>query len=186
MTFKMPLLDRTIAYFRGFWALVEDGQNDIEELKPEQILSSFSDFWTMVALEGDMNDDQEQSDVDSGSETGSEDEDSPAEDFSSMQHFAKMFILEADQRYLYRTIQINDNVLQNQEMKLKEVRKAVKNLELERKQLVRMRKKRETVRNHKILGSFTQFWRRGERQEMAGGGEFDHLEYIGDVLRLVH
>ena len=186
MTFKMPLLDRTIAYFRGFWALVEDGQSDIEELKPEQILSSFSDFWTMVALGGDESDGLEQGDVDSGPETGSEDEDSPAEDFSAMQHFAKMFILEADQRYLYRTLQINDNILQDQEMKLKEVRKAVKSRELELKQLVRARQKRETVLNHKILGSFTQFWSGIEKQEITGSGESDHLEYAGDFFHLAH
>ena len=140
----------------------------------------------MVALEGDVSDDQEQSDVDSGPETGSEDEDSPAEDFSSMQHFAEMFILEADRRYLYRTLQINDNILQDQEMKLKEVRKAVKTLELEHKHLVRMRKKRETVRRHKIEGSFVQFWRGVEKQEIAGSEESDHLEYAGDFFHLAH
>ena len=157
VTCKMSLLDRTMAYFRGFWALVEGGQKDIEELNLEQILSSFSDFWTMVALEGDMNDVQEQSDVDSELEAETEDEDSQAEEFSSMQHFAEMFVLEADQRYLYRTLQINDNILQEQEMRLKEIRRSVKSLESERKQLARVRKKRETVRNHKILGSFVQF-----------------------------
>ena len=189
----MSLLDRTIAYFRGFWALVEGGQRDIKEIEPEQILSSFSDFWAMVTLEEDVSDNQEQGDAGSESEDESENEseaeseseDSPEEDFLSMQHFAKMYVLEAEQRYLYRTLQINDNILQDQERRLKESRRATKSLVLERNRLARMRKKMVTAQSHKILGSFAQFWRNIGNPE-TGSEEPDHLENAGDFFRLNH
>ena len=95
-----------------------------------------------------------------------------------------MYILEADQRYLLRTLQINDNILQDQERRLKESKKAIKVLELQRGRLAKSRKKIETARNHKVLGSFTQFWQNVGKQAVVDE-EPDHLEYTGDFFRLL-
>ena len=181
--------DWTMIYFKDFWALVENGQMYIKakETELEQILLSFSDFWTLVTPEENMDDGQEQedSDLESMSESDSGDDGSSDDEFLSLQHFAKMYVLEADQRYLLRTLEINAYILEDQERRLKESKKAVKILKLERSRLAKTKKKMETVRSHKILGSFTQFWISIGRQETKDE-ELDHLENAGDFFRLIY
>ena len=177
MASELAQLERTIAYFRGFWALIESGPNSTEVSELDQILSRFSDFWAMSAQDGDVIGDQGQNGAALGPELGSDDDDGPAENYSSMHHFAQMFILESEQRYLRRTLQINVDIMQNQRKKLREARSAVKVLRLEHRSLVRARKRRETGWRHKIEGGFVQFWRGIEKQEMAGGEEPEEPEY---------
>ena len=182
-------LDWTIIYFKDFWGLVEKGQvsTEAEETEPEQVLLSFLDFWTMVTMEGNVDDAQEQDDDDLESmpESGSEDDDSSEDGFLSLGHFARMYVLEAEQRYLLRTIEIQAQILDDQERRLKEHKKATKVLTLERRRLAKARKKMETVRSHKILGSFIQFWISIGRQETKDE-ELDHLENAGDFFRLIY
>ena len=97
----MSLPDWTIASFRGFWDLVAKGQEDTEIIEQEQVLSSFSDFWTMIASEMSRSLEQDdagfESDTDSGSETGSGGASTLEEEFLSLEHFARMYVLEAEQ-----------------------------------------------------------------------------------------
>ena len=180
-------LDWTIIYFKDFWALVEKGQvsTEAEETEPEQVLLSFLDFWTMVTKEGNVDDAQEQDDDDLESmpESGSEADDSSEDGFLSLGHFARMWVLEAEQRYLLRTLEVQAQILDDQDRRLKEHKKAIKARTLERKRLAKARIKMETVRNHKILGSFAQFWTNIERLEARNEG-FDNLEGAGDFFGL--
>ena len=180
------MLDWTIIYFRDFWALVEKRQE--KETEPEQILLRFSEFWATVAIsKGNAGEDSgpgvDDLDFESGPDSDSDDETSSDDEFLSLQHFANMYILEADQRYLLRTLEINDYILRDQERRLEESKKATKALEAQRSRLAKLRRKMETVRNHKILGSFTQFWQHIEEQ--AENEESDHLGDVGDFFRLV-
>ena len=95
-----------------------------------------------------------------------------------------MYVLKADQRYLLREIQINEGILQDQERRLRESKKKIKNLELQRSRLAKLRKKMETARNHRVLGSSTQFWQNIGKQVEADK-EVDYLEYLGDFFRLI-
>ena len=175
-------LDWTMVFFRHFWALAE--KRSQKEAEPGLVMKSFSDFWSIIHEE----------DVSSSHETsGSEPEPAPnpilgeeggfGEEFSSLQHFAELYVLKADQRYLLREIQINEGILQNQERRLRKSREKIKNLELQRSCLAKLRKKMETARNHRVLGGFTQFWRSIEKQAEADK-EVDYLEYLGDLSRL--
>ena len=154
---------------------------EANETEPEEVLLSFLDFWTMVTMEVKEGDAQEQDDDDLESipESGSEADDSSEDGFLSLGHFARMWVLEAEQRYLLRTIEIQAQILDDQDRRLKEHKKAIKARTLERKRLAKARKKTETVRSHKILGSFIQFWISIERQETKDE-EFDHLENAGE------
>ena len=175
-------IDWTMVYFRHFWALAE--RRSEKEAEPGLVMKSFSDFWSIIHEE----------DISDGNDTsGSEpelvpnpisDEDSGSdEEFSSLQHFAELYVLKADQRYLLREIQINEGILQDQERRLRESKKKIKNLELQRRRLAKLRKKMETARNHRVLGSFTQFWQNIGRQAEADK-EMDYLDYLGDFFRL--
>ena len=176
-------LDWTMVFFRHFWDLAE--RRSEKEAEPGLVMRSFSDFWSIIHEE----------DISDGSDTsGSEpepvpnptsDEDSGSdEEFSSLQHFAELYVLKADQRYLLREIQINEGILQDQERRLRESKKKIKNLELQRSRLAKLRKKMETARNHRVLGSFTQFWQNIGKQVEADK-EVDYLEYLGDFSRLI-
>ena len=179
--------DWTIIYFKNFWALVEKGQvpMEAEESEPDRALLSFLDFWAMATMEENEGGAQEQDDDDLESmpESGSEADDSSEDGFLSLGHFARMWVLEAEQRYLLRTLEVQAQILDDQDRRLKEHRRVIKAKTLERRRLAKARKKMETVRNHKILGSFAQFWTNIERQEARNEG-FDHLEGAGDFFRL--
>ena len=194
----MAQLERPIAHFRGFWALIEDGpvalENEVSEL--DQIMSGFADFWAKVVQNEEVIGDQglpesgpgheARNDVASGPES---DDDGPAENYASMDHFAQMFILESEQLYLRRTVQVNDINMQNQKKRLKGVLETVKIMKFELRGLVRARKKREAERRkerHKVEGSFVQFWKGIEGQEMAEGEDPDYAEYFRDFLALTH
>ena len=156
---------------------------EAEESEPDRALLSFLDFWAMATMEENEGGVQEQDDdLESIPESGSEADDS-SEDGLSLGHFARMWVLEAEQRYLLRTLEIQAQILDDQDRRLKEHKKAIKARTLERKRLAKTRKKMETVRSHKILGSFAQFWTNIERQETRNEG-FDHLEGAGDLFRL--
>ena len=183
---ELAQLERPIAHFRGFWALIENGpvtlENEVSEL--DQIMSRFADFWAQVVQSEEVIGDQGLNDVDPGPES---DDDGPEENYASMDHFAQMFILESEQRYLRRTVQINNINMQNQKKRLKGVLETVKIMKLELRSLVRARKKREAERRkerHKIEGSFVQFWKGVEGQEMAEGEDPDYAEYFGDFFAL--
>ena len=168
--------------FRLFWALTEWRSEKEKDTEPELITKNFSDFWRIIQREN-VNDGQEVS----GGEpervpNSTSDEDSnPGEEFSSLQHFAELYILKADQRYLLREIQINEGILQDQERRLGESKRKIQSLELQRCSLAKLRKKMETARNHQVLGSFTQFWQHIEGQ-VETDEEGDYLEYLGDFF----
>ena len=145
-------------------------------------MKSFSDFWSII--HGKV--------VSSSHETsGSEPEPAPnpilgeegsfGEEFSSLQHFAELYVLKADQRYLLREIQINEGILQDQERRLRESREKIKNLELQRSCLAKLRKKMETARNHRVLGGFTQFWQSIEKQAEADKAELSKTSTTGPL-----
>ena len=176
-------VDWTMVSFRLFWALAEwRSEKDIE---PELITKSFSDFWRIIQREN-VGDGQE---VNGGepervpNSTSDEDSD-PGEEFSSLQHFAELYILKADQRYLLREIQINEEILQDQERKLGESKRKIRSLELQRCRLAKLRKKMETMRNHRVLGSFIQFWQHIEGQVEANE-EVDDIEYLSDFFHQI-
>ena len=160
---------------------------EAEESEPDWALLGFLDFWAMAAMEENEGEAQEQDgdDLESIPESGSETDDSSEDGFISldMDHLAKMWVLKAEQRYLLRTLEIQAQILDDQDRRIKEHEKSIKARTLERKRLARWRKKMETVRGHKILGSFVQFWANIERQETSNEGP-DHLEGAGDFFRL--
>ena len=182
---KQP--DWTIIYFKNFWALVERRQvpTEADESEPDRALLGFLDFWAMATMEEDEGDVQEQDvdDIESMPESSSEADDSSEDEFFSLGHFAKMWVLEAEQRYLLRTLEIQAQILDDQDRRLKEHKKVIKAKTLERERLAKARRKMETVRNHKILGSFAQFWTNIEQPETRNEG-FDYLEGAGDFFRL--
>ena len=181
---ELAELERPIAYFRGFWALIENGPNGEEVFGLDKILSSFSDFWTRIVQDEDIVDNQDLSDVEPES-----DDDDPVASYTAMDHFAQMFILESEQRYLCRTLQINDINMQTQKKRLKEVQDTVRILKLEYKGLVNARKRREAElrkERRKIEAGFVQFWKGIEEQEKAVGNDPDYAEYLGDFFPLTH
>ena len=159
---------------------------EAEESEPDWALLGFLDFWAMPMEEGE-GDAREEDDDDLVPipESGSEADDSSEDGFifSDMDHLARMWVLRAEQRYLLRTIEVQEKILDDQARRLKEHKMATKARMLEIKELARARKKREKARCHKILGSFAQFWTHIERQE-ARGEEPIHLEDAEGFFRL--
>ena len=184
---KQP--DWTIIYFKNFWDLVENGlvPSEAEESELDWALPSFLDFWDMATMEENDVEAQEQEDDDleSAPESGTESDDSSEDGFISldMDHLAKMWVLKAEQRYLLRTLEIQAQILDDQDRRIKEHKKSIKARTLERKRLARWRQKMEIERGHRILGSFVQFWANIERQEPNNDGP-DILEDAGDFFRL--
>ena len=187
ITSKQP--DWTIIYFKNFWDLVENGlvPSEAEESEPDWALPSFLDFWDMATMEenDDEAQEQEDDDLESVPESGTESDDSSEDGFISldMDHLAKMWVLKAEQRYLLRTLEIQAQILDDQDRRIKEHKKSIKARTLERKRLARWRQKMEIERAHRILGSFVQFWANIERQEPNNDGP-DILEDTGDLFRL--
>ena len=176
-------IDWTMVFFRLFWALAE--WRSEKEAEPELITKSFSDFWFIIHREN-VGDGQEMSggEPEPVPDPTSDEDSGPEEEFSSLQHFAELYILKADQRYLLREIQINEGILQDQERRLGESKRKIQSLELQRCRLAKLRKKMEMARNHRVLGSFTQFWQHIEDQ-VETDEEGDYLEYLGDFFRLI-
>ena len=160
---------------------------EAEESEPDWALLSFLDFWAMAAMEENEGEAQEQDgdDLESIPESGSETDDSSEDGFISldMDHLAKMWVLKAEQRYLLRTLEIQAQILDDQDRRIKEHEKSIKARTLERKRLARWRQKMEIERGHRILGGFVQFWASIERQELNNDGP-DILEDAGDFFRL--
>ena len=183
---KQP--DWTIIYFKNFWALVEGGQVPTEVEKPELdwALLGLLDFWAMTVDEdgGDAHE-EDVGNLEPGPESDSEADDSSEDGLisSDMDHLARMWVLKAENRYLLRTIELQEKFLEDQARRIKEHKMATKARTLEIKELARARKKREKARCHKILGSFAQFWAHIERQE-ARGEEPIHLEDVEGFFRL--
>ena len=177
-------------YFKNFWALVERRQmhTEAEESEPDWALPGFLDFWAMVAIEENEDEDQVQDgdDLESIPESGSETDDSSEDWLMSldMDHLAKMWILKSEQRYLFRTLEIQSHILNDQARRLREHGKSIKARTLERKRLARWRKKMEIERANRILGAFVQFWTNIERQE-TNEEVPDHFEAAGDFFRLL-
>ena len=184
---KQP--DWTIIYFKNFWALVERGQVPTEAggSEPDWALPGFLDFWATAAMEENEGEDrvQDGDDLESIPESSSETDDSSEDELISldMDHLAKMWVLKAEQRYLFRTLEIQAQILDDQARRIKEHEKSIKARTLERKRLARWRIKMEIERAHRILGGFVQFWANIERQETNKEGP-DHLEGAGDFFRL--
>ena len=126
---------------------------EAEESESDRALLSFLDFWAMATMEENEGGAQEQDDDDpeSISESGSETDDSSEDGFLSLGHFARMWVLEAEQRYLLRTLEIQAQILDDQDRRLKEHKKAIKARTLERKRLAITRKR------WRLYGA-TKFW----------------------------
>ena len=182
---KQP--DWAIIYFKNFWALIEGEQVPEEVEKPELdwTLLGLLDFWAMTGDEDGGDAQEEDDDLEPRPESGSESDDSSEDGLisSDMDHLARMWVLKAENRYLLRTIELQEKFLDDQARRLKEHKMATKARMLEIKELARARKKREKARCHKILGSFAQFWTHIERQE-ARGEEPIHLEDAEGFFRL--
>ena len=63
-------------------------------------------------------------------------------------------------------------------------KRKIQNLELQRCRLAKLRKKMETMRNHRVLGSFTQFWQHIEEQVEANE-EVDNIEYLSGFFHQI-
>ena len=182
---KQP--DWAIIYFKNFWALIEGEQVPEEVEKPELdwALLGLLDFWAMTVDEDGGDAHEEDDDLEPRPESGSETDDSSEDGLisSDMDHLARMWVLKAENRYLLRTIELQEKFLDDQARRIKEHKMATKARTLEIKELARARKKREKARCHKILGSFAQFWAHIERQG-ARDEEPIHLEDVGGFFRL--
>ena len=97
---------------------------EAEESEPDWALPGFLDFWAMAAMEENEGEDQVQDgdDLESIPESGSETDDSSEDGLISldMDHLAKMWVLKAEQRYLFRTLEIQAQILDDQARRIKE------------------------------------------------------------------